>query len=201
MKSKTTLSNVSSNCSHLVQSSEGLLRSGQLFNNVMLSKNYHTDQNLVVDASQNKEKSNVLDGNCIAPNGLVGNSQRNVEWPLSQCSTVSRSAGSGLQDGHRSTSAYIDSVLNGNSSITGPGLQDVRTVGQKSDFSIFKNASNSFFVGKDAAFSNVELKLGQPYQNSISSDRPALGPQLLDAVVNPSKLAFPEHMIHNSESR
>ncbi|XP_062098218.1 uncharacterized protein LOC133804082 isoform X3 [Humulus lupulus] len=196
MKSKMTLPSVSSNCSLLVHSSEGLVRSGQLFNNVMLPKNLHADQCYLMDALQNKLKCNVEDSNNI--NGFFGTSQNNIECLRSTCSTVSGSFGS-CQDGHQSVSAYIDSILkNGNSSITGPGLQDVRTMGEKSDFCMFKNASASVFAGKDAAFSNVELKLGQPYQNSKSSERSSLGPQLLDAVVNPSKLRSPEQMIHNN---
>ncbi|PON71299.1 Methyltransferase [Parasponia andersonii] len=186
MKSRTTLPSVSSNC--LVQSSEGLLSSGQLFNNVMLSKNYHTDQNLVIDASQNKWKSDVFDSDHVPLNGLIETSQRNMEWSRSQCSRISRSVGGDPQDGHQSSSAFIDSILkNKNPSITDPGLQDVRTNAQTSDFSMFKNVSNSVFASKDGAFSNVELKLGQPYQHSKCSYRPALGPQLLDAVVNPFK--------------
>lgn len=209
MTSKKTLPIISSNCSHLVHSSESLLRSGQLFNNVISSNNLHTDQYLVIDSSQNKQKSNIQDSNNLPLNGLIGTSQSNIDCQLNVRSvaascfgTVSRSVGSGPQDDHQSNSAYFDSILkNGNSSITGPGLQDVRAIGQKSDFNEFKSASNSVFAGQDSGFSNVELKLGQPHQNSKYSDQPTLGPQLLDAVVNPSKLVFPEQMIHNSASR
>ncbi|XP_030481904.2 uncharacterized protein LOC115698826 isoform X2 [Cannabis sativa] len=199
MKPKMTLPNVpsvSSNCSLVVHPSEGLVWSGQLFNNAVLPRSLHAEQCYLMDALQNKLKSNVEDSNHVS--SFMGTSQNNFECRHSTCSTVSGSVGSGFQDPHQSIVASIDSNLkNGNSSFTAPGMQDVRTMGERSDFCMFKNASASVFAGKDTAFSNVELKLGQPYQISKNSEHSSSGPQLLDAVVNPSKLHPREQMTHN----
>ncbi|XP_060673473.1 uncharacterized protein LOC107421144 isoform X3 [Ziziphus jujuba] len=214
LRSRATTSNISSNISHLVHSSEGLVRSGQTLDNSGLSKNLHTDQNLVIDALQNKQKRNVQDNSNILLKGLIGTSLSNVravvdnqimECPVSQCLTMSKFVGIGSQDGSQSISGYIDSILkNGNSSISYPASQELKTICKESDLSMI-NAQRSLFVGRDAALSNIELKLGQPYQSSQqfeNSNLTALGPQLLDTLVNPPpKSVFPEQIMHNNDLR
>lgn len=211
-KSRATTSNISSNFSHLVHSSEGLVKSAQLLDNVGLSKNLVTDQNMDIDAFQNRQKRNLLDNSDILLKGMIGTSQSNVqavadnqimECPISQCSTASKFVGIGSHDGGQSISGYIDSILkNGNSFISYPALQELRTVSKESGFSM-GNMQNSVFVGRDATASNIELKLGQPYQssqNTGNSDLSSFGPQLLGTLVNPPKSVFPEQILHNSAS-
>lgn len=214
LNSRAATPNIFSNISHLVHPSEGLVRSGQILDNTGLSKNHHADQNLVIDALQNKQKRNFQDNSNIVLKGLIGTSKSNVravadnqimECSMSQCSTMSKFVGIGSQDGSQSISGYIDSILkNGNASISYPALQELKTVCKESDFSTI-NAQSSLYVGRDAAISNIELKLGQPYQssqNSENSDLSALGPQLLDTLVNPPpKSVFPEQIMHNSASK
>ena len=138
MKSRTSLPNVACNFSHLVHPYEGLLRSGQIVDNVMLSS-CHTNQNMVSNASQDKEKRNAQDGNSLPLKSLIGTSQgkmhvvadtRIMEHPSSGFSAVSKSMGGGPKDGYWSTASCTDSIFkNGGSSITWPGhaLQDLRT--------------------------------------------------------------------------
>ncbi|PQQ03797.1 uncharacterized protein Pyn_15710 [Prunus yedoensis var. nudiflora] len=143
---------------------------------------------------------NIQDGNTIFLKGFTGTPQSNfhgmadnliLERPMS----MSKLVGSGLQDGGQSVSAYIESMKNGNSSIiypamkignssiTHPSLKDRRIMGKESNFCRTVNVKDGAF--RDAAISNIELRLGQPYQlgqSSGNSNLPAVGPQLLDTL-------------------
>ncbi|KAL6296703.1 hypothetical protein ACE6H2_004845 [Prunus campanulata] len=207
VKSSMSMPNISNDLSHMVHSSGGSASSQQSLDGVALSKNLFTNQNLVVGAVENKQQRNIQDGNTIFLKGFTGTPQSNfhgmadnliLERPMS----MSKLVGSGLQDGGQSVSAYIESMKNGNSSITDPSLKDRRITGKESNFCRTVNAKDGAF--RDAAISNIELRLGQPYQlgqSSGNSNLPAVGPQLLDTLVHPLKSLFPEQMIPNTNCR
>lgn len=207
------MSNISCNFPHLIHPSEGLVKSAQHLDNVGLSKNLVTDQNMGIDAFENKQKRNLLDDSNILLKGMNGTSYSNLqpvadnqimECLISRCSTTPKFVGTGSQDRGQSISGYVDPILkNGNSFISHPALQELRTITKESGVSMV-NAQNSVFVGRDAAASNIELRLGQPYQssqNSGNSDLLSLGPQLLNSLVNPPKSVYPEQILYNSASK
>jgi hypothetical protein len=212
VKSSVTMPNMckSSDLSHLVSSSGGLVRSGQPLDHVLYPKNSHTDQDLLFDALQNKKQRNIQDVDNVLFKSLNGTSWRNLhavvdnqimELPVSRCSTPQKLFGSGLDNGCQSIAAYVDFIMkNGNSSISQSTLQNLRDLGKDSDVSRSKNAKDSVIVGRDATSSNIELRLGQPYQPSQTSGNsvlPVIGPQLFDKLVNPPKSCFHRQMIHN----
>ncbi|XP_075643736.1 uncharacterized protein LOC142614956 isoform X3 [Castanea sativa] len=213
VKSCATMPNVckSPDLPHPVGLSGGLVRSGQPLDHAFFPKNPHTDQDLLIDASQNKKQRNVQDVDKFLPKSLNGASWSNLhtigdnqimEFPTSRRSTLQKFVGSGLDSGCESISAYNDFVMkNGNSSVSHSALQNVRDLGKDSDVNRTKNVKCSVIVGRDATSSNIELRLGQPYQPSQTSGNsvlPVIGPQLFDKLVNPPKSCFHRQMIDNA---
>ncbi|KAF5456778.1 hypothetical protein F2P56_026221 [Juglans regia] len=210
VKSSVTLPNLckSSDLSHWFGSSGGLVRSGQPLDHVLFPMN-HPEQNLLIDALQNKKQRNIPDVDNFLLKSSIGSSCSNLdavvdnqkmECPVSRRSTVQKFVSSGLDNGRQSISACIDSVVkNGNSSISST-LQNVRELGKDSDVSRNKNKDN-VIVGRDAASSNIELRLGQPYQPSRTSGNsilPVIGPQKFDKLLDPPNMCFRQQMIHNA---
>ncbi|XP_039018786.1 uncharacterized protein LOC120150135 [Hibiscus syriacus] len=95
-------------------------------------------------------------------------------------------------------SAWIDSILKtGNSSLTHSSLQNLRTLGRNYDASASK-ITDDVISDRDAASSNVELKLGQPYQPSQpigNSVLPVIAPKHFDTFINPPKSCYSEKMV------
>ncbi|XP_042989287.1 uncharacterized protein LOC122316660 isoform X3 [Carya illinoinensis] len=211
VKSSVTLPNLckSSDLSHWFGSSGGLVRSGQPLDHVLFPKN-HPEQNLLIDALQNKRRGNISDVDNFLLKSSIGSSCGNLdavvdnqimECPVSRGSTVQKFVSSGLDNGRMSISACIDSVLkNGTSSISST-LQNVRELGKDSDVSRNINVKDNVIVGRDAASSNIELRLGQPYQPSRTSGNsilPVIGPQKFDKLLDPPNVCFRRQMIHNA---
>jgi hypothetical protein len=212
VKSRVTNPNLckSSDLSHRVGSSGGLGRSRQPLDRVHFPKNPHTDQKSLVDALQNEKQRNFQDVDNLLLKSSVGTSWRNLhaavdnqmmECPVSRCSTMQKLVGTGVDNGRQSISAYIDGIMkNGNPSTSYSTLQNVKDLSKDSDVSKTKNAKDSAIVGRDAASSNIELRLGQPNQPSRTSGNsilPVIGPQQFDKLGNPPKSCFPWQMIHN----
>ncbi|XP_059459426.1 uncharacterized protein LOC132188988 isoform X3 [Corylus avellana] len=203
----------SSDASHRVGSTGGLVRSRQPLDHVHFPKNPHTDQKLLIDALQNEKQRNFQDVDNFLLKSSVGTSWRNLhaavdnqmmECPISRCSTTQKFVGTGVDNGCQSISAYIDGIMkNGNPSTSFSTLQNVKDPSKDSDVSKTKNEKDSVIVGRDATSSNIELRLGQPYQPSRTSGNsilPVIGPQLFDKLGNPPKSCFPRQMIHNAAS-
>ncbi|KAK9280332.1 hypothetical protein L1049_014020 [Liquidambar formosana] len=217
VKSSSSVRNMSTNSdlSHLVHSSGGLVRSGQTWDNAALPKNQVTTQNLVNDVLHNKQQRNGQDSFNLLLKGLTGTSQSNlkavednqmIECPMSRCSTMSKLvSGGGPDNGCQSISAYIDSISkSGNSFISHPTLQNLRTLGKDSNVRRSNNSKEGGVVDRDAVSSNIELRLGQPNQQSQtfgSSFLSVIGPQLFDTIVDPEKSLSSEHLIHNNNFR
>jgi hypothetical protein len=204
MKSSVPMPKISNSLSDLVCSAGGSASSKQSFDGVSLSKNLITNQSLVIGAVSNKQQRNIQDSN-IFLKALTGTSQLNMHMAdnliMERAMSTSKLVGNGAQDGCQSISAYIGSMHNRTSSIAHPSLQlqEQKIIGKESNFCRIENTKDGAF--RDAAVSNIELRLGQPYQlaqTSGSPDLAAVGPQLFGTVVNPMKSLFPQQMVSNS---
>ncbi|CAK7353818.1 unnamed protein product [Dovyalis caffra] len=202
-----------SDCNHLGGSSGSLVRCGQPIDGVVFSKNPLTDKNSnvnsVIDALD-KQKRNGQGGNKFL--GLVGTLQSNVhgvgynaplsvtDSTISRCSTIPAFVGKGPENGCQSISAYIDNILkSGSFSTTNSVLQNARAPFRCSDVSRAKDEKDCVIIDKDTASSSIELRLGQPHQQSQSSGIPSLSsvrPQSCNILVNSQKPISREQMIH-----
>lgn len=206
MKSSVPMHKISNSLSDLVCSAGGSVSSKQSFDGVSLSKNLITNQSLVIGAVSNKQQRNIQDSNNIFLKALTGTSQLNMHMAdnliMERAMSTSKLVGNGAQDGCQSISAYIGSMHNRTSSIAHPSLQERRIIGKESNFCRIENTKDGAF--RDAGVSNIELRLGQPYQLAQTSGNPdlsAVGPQLFGTVVNPMKSLFPQQMVANSASK
>uniref|UniRef100_A0A5B7B2P3 Uncharacterized protein n=1 Tax=Davidia involucrata TaxID=16924 RepID=A0A5B7B2P3_DAVIN len=200
--------------SNLVSSSGALVGSGHSWNNVVFSKNPHSGQKLVNEVIHSEKQRNAQDSCNFLLKGLTGTSQSNLcpmadnqimECPMSGCSTMSKLAGiRGPDNGCQSISAYIDSISkSGNLFISRPNLQNTKTTGKDSDVSRFSNLKECDIVCRDAVPSNIELRLGQPSQQSQTlgnSVLPVFGSHLFDTLGDTQKSLFLEQLIHNTRN-
>uniref|UniRef100_F6H3V8 Uncharacterized protein n=1 Tax=Vitis vinifera TaxID=29760 RepID=F6H3V8_VITVI len=214
LKSSVTVPSLykKSDLSHLVGSSGDLLRFEQPWDNVVFPKNPRTGQNSVNDVLHNKQWGNGSDRSNFLLKGSVGTSQSNLhalesnqimESTRSRCSTMSKVVGRGGTDNDaQSISAYVDSISrSGTSFIYSPPLPNERTLGKDSDISRHNNSREGVILERDAVSSNIELRLGQPCQQSRTSRNsvlPVMGPRILDTLGDPQKSFFPEQLIHNT---
>lgn len=187
--------------------------SGQRLDNVAFPKNPHTDQNSMIHMLHEKEQRYGQGDNNHLLKGLINTLQGNLqavadnqkmECPISRCSTSSKFVDRGPDSGFHSISAYIDSVVKSrNASFTHPISQNSRILGKSYDVSKIKNSCDGVTADKVAVSSNIELRLGQPYQQSQFSGNsvtPVFVPNSLDTLVGPPKSLFWEQMIHNGAS-
>ena len=206
MKSSATMPKISN--THLanpVGSSQGFSR---CMDNIMFPSNPHTGQNSATGLLHNKQvRKNEGSSNFLLKHS-VGASQSNLhdvadgqrmECAVSKGSIMSTIVGRDSDNGCQSMSAWIDSISKtGNSSLTHPSLQNLRTLGQNYDESAAKITGDSVIYDRDAASSNVELKLGQPYQPSQLMGNyalPVIAPKRFNTVLDPPKSCYPEQMI------
>ncbi|GMI95088.1 hypothetical protein HRI_003178100 [Hibiscus trionum] len=195
-----------SNTSHVanpIGSSHGLSR---CMDNSLFLSNVHTEQNSAFSLLHNKlERKNEGNNNFLLKH-FFGASRSNLhdvadgqimECTFSKSSAMSTSGGRDSDNGCQSMSTWIDSILKtGNSSLTHSSLQNVRTFGRNYDASASK-ITDDVISDRDAASSNVELKLGQPYQPSqpiVNSALPVIAPKHFDTVVDPPKSCYSEKM-------
>ncbi|KAL5853168.1 hypothetical protein ACOSQ3_008286 [Xanthoceras sorbifolium] len=202
VKSSVSMPNTPGNpdLANLIGTSGGLIMSGQPLDNIVFPKNARTDQSLVIDALHDKEQRYGQDSSNYLLKGLVNSLQSNL--CASRCSTVSKFDDRGTNSNLQSISGYIDSrVQSRNSSITHPTSQNSRTVGKNYDVTKIENSYDGVMAHRIATPSNIELRLGQPYQHSQSSGNSVpsvIGPKLLDTLVGSSKSLFLQQMIHNA---
>ncbi|KAK2659681.1 hypothetical protein Ddye_006214 [Dipteronia dyeriana] len=200
VNSSVSTPNIPSNSdlAKLVGSSGGL--SGQPLDNIGIPKNARTDQSLVIDALHDKEQRYGQDSSNYLLKGLVNSFQSNLGE--SRCSTVSKFVDRGTNSSLHSISGYIDSpVQSRNVSIVHPASQISRTVDKNYDVSKIENPHNGVMAARIATPSNIELRLGQPYQQSHSSGNSVpsvIGSKLLETFVGSSKSLFLQQMIHSA---
>lgn len=166
VKSSAATSKVPDNLylDRMVASAPGWAMHGE---NITSPKNPHMDQNLAVHPLHYNQKRNMEDSNTYLPKGLISSSRcnlhavadhRTMDLAVPKSSNTSKIVGRGPDDGSHSLSAWVDAVLKtGNSCLTHPSLQNFRTIDQSLDGAV---------ADKESASSNVELRLGQPYQQS-----------------------------------
>ncbi|KAA8525531.1 hypothetical protein F0562_007386 [Nyssa sinensis] len=216
VKHSATVPNMSKNSDapNLNNTSGAFVGSGQSWNNVVIPKNPHTGQKLVNEVIHNEKQRNAQDSCNFLFKGLTGTSQSNlhpradnqiVECPISGCSTMSKLAGiRGPDNGCQSISAYIDSISKSGNLITShPNLQNSETPGKDFDFSRFSNSKEGDIVDRDTVPSNIELRLGQPSQQTRTlgnSCLPMFGSHLFDTIGDPQKSHFLEQLIHNTSN-
>ncbi|XP_038695723.1 uncharacterized protein LOC119992950 isoform X3 [Tripterygium wilfordii] len=198
MKSGEIVPYISKNSDRVqvVGSSGGLMTSGPHLDNVTFPKNSHTDQNFIIDASHDMQRIKALDDNKFLLKGFGSASPSNLhseahvqvmECPASWCSMKTEFVGSDSNRKRQFTSSQGDSVLKiANSSIVDPILQ---IAVKSSHTGRLIHARDGTATDRDAA-SNIELRLGQPYQqnqpsrNSLPS---SFGAQQYEATVDPQK--------------
>ncbi|XP_050366128.1 uncharacterized protein LOC126784688 isoform X2 [Argentina anserina] len=198
MKCSVPMPKISNSSSDLVFSPGGSVSCKQSFDGLLQSNNLITSQSLVISSVPNKP-GNSPDGNNPFLKALTGTSQSNLHMTdnirMGRAVSTSKLVGNGAEDGSQYISASTRSMHNRASSIAHSSLQEKRIIGKESDFCRIESTRDGAFC--DAAISNFELRLGQPYQLSQPSGNPdlsAVGPPLLSTVVNPMKLLFPQQM-------
>ncbi|XP_007011788.2 PREDICTED: uncharacterized protein LOC18587744 [Theobroma cacao] len=200
-----------SKTSHLVNqvgSSQGLSR---CMDNTMSPSNPQTGQNSATGLLHNKQEQKIEGSSNFLLKHLIGASQSNLhdvadgqrmECAVTRSSTMSTFVGRDSDNGCQSMSVWIDSILKtGNSSLAHSSLQNLRSLGQNYDVSAAKIADDGVISDRDATSSNVELKLGQPYQQSQpigNTALPFIARKRFGTVVDPPKSCYPEPMIHHA---
>lgn len=198
-----------SNTSHLanpVGTSQG---SSRCMDNTMFLSNPHKDQNSAPRLLINKRERKMEGSSNSLLKHFIGASQSDVhdaddsqrmKCAVSKSSTISTFVGRDSDSGCQSIT-WIDSMLKtGNSSLTHSSLQNLRTLGLNYDESAAKITNDCVISDRDAASSNVELKLGQPYQPSQPIGNyvlPAIAPKHFNTVHAPSKSCYPQQVVNH----
>ncbi|XP_061376429.1 uncharacterized protein LOC133318449 isoform X2 [Gastrolobium bilobum] len=207
LKSNSSASDMSkSDLSHILSSSAVILRSGKSSDCVMFPKN--TDHNLFTGPSSRKQPTTIQDGCNIPFKGCTGISQSNLydrvksqlmESNLAMYTTSPNFVGTQLDDGCQPMPPFLDSLKrNGNLSIAHSPSQTPTSLLKDLECIKKKNAKDGL-VGRDAASSNIELRLGQPPQtgNPVPS---FIEPPEFTALASPPKLQPLKQMINNLSS-
>lgn len=195
-----------SDLAKLVSSSGGIIKPGQPCDSIVYPKNPYIDKNLVSDAFHDKDQSNSRESTNFLLKGFVNHAAVDnlmAECQTSRCSTSSKFVDRGPDGGLPSIHAYIDSFLNSRDPSITNSTQNSRTYNENYDVSKIKNACDAVIAERVAISSNIELRLGQPYQQSQSSGNlvPLVTePKLLDTAVAQPKLLFLEQMTNNGAS-
>lgn len=205
MKSNASASSTSkSDRSHILSSSAVILRSGKPSDNAMFPKNAPIDHNLFIDALSRKQPTTIQDGRNIPPKGVTGISQNNlydlvknqlVESNLATYPTAPKFVGTRLDDGCQSVPPFLNSLKRNRKMAHSPSQTSTSFL-KHHEFIKNKNA-NDGLVGRVAASSNIELRLGQPPEtgNPVSS---FIEPLLFNALVSPPKLQPLKQMINSA---
>ncbi|OMO90756.1 hypothetical protein COLO4_18904 [Corchorus olitorius] len=196
-----------SSTSHLINpvgSSRGLSR---CMDYTMFPKNPQLGQNSVTGLLHNKEELKDVGSSNFLFKHLIGASQNNMhdaaggqrmEGAVSKSSTMSTIVGRDSDSGCQSMSAWIDSILkSGSSTLTHSSLQNSRMLGQICDVSAARITNDVVISDRDATSSNMELKLGQPYQQSRpagNSALPVIAPKHLERNLGPPELCYTQRM-------
>ncbi|KAK3000277.1 hypothetical protein RJ639_024635, partial [Escallonia herrerae] len=187
------------------------LASGQARNNIVCSNNTYTDLRSANEVLHNEKQRNAADSwNFL--NGFVGTSdnyvntlanKQIVECPMSECSTMSKLVGlRGPDNDSQSISTYIGSISkSGNSYVSLSTLQNLKTPSKDSDIFRYNNMKNGDIFDGATISSNIELRLGQPSQQSHTlgnSNLPAFGSHLIGIHDHAQKSLVPEQSIYNT---
>ncbi|KAK7383483.1 hypothetical protein VNO78_29162 [Psophocarpus tetragonolobus] len=195
------------NLSHMLRSSAVMSRSGKSSDHVMFPKNAHMDHDLFIGALSRKQATTIQDDcnnplkgfSSISQNSLYDQLKNQLmESNLAMYTTAPNFLGTQLEDGCLSRSPFFDSLKRkGNLSTAHSSLQ-TPTRHLKDHDCIKKKNANDGLVGRDAASSNVDLRLGQSPQtgNPLPS---FIEPLLFNALASPPKLQPLKQMINNAD--
>ena len=197
MKSNASASNVSkTDLSHILSSSAVILRSAKPSDYVTFPKDACTDPNSFSEALSRKQLTTIQEGGNILLKGFTGISQNNLydrvksqikDSNLATCTTAPNFVGAQLDGGCQPTPPFLDSLKrNENLSIAHSPSQTPTSL-LKDQECIKNNNAKDVLVGRDAASSNIQLRLGQPPQTG-NPVPPFIEPPLFNALVSPSKL-------------
>ncbi|XP_058111386.1 uncharacterized protein LOC131254706 [Magnolia sinica] len=218
----TTISKVPKNydVSQPVDSFGALIRSGQPWNDFASPNCPYTGRS-VLEKSVNMvthdgQQKNALDGHIVF-NGFVSTSnailpalsnkqtlQTVKESPMSNGLTVSKSAlDKGQQSSeHQSVVDYTDFIGKvGNPFIATPSSGNLKSFGTVPDIIRCNSSREAFIMDRDAVSSSIELRLGQPSQQSQTlggSIPSAMHPQLFGGLCDPQKSQIFEPFVHRA---
>lgn len=201
----------SSSCSQSITSAQGLAGSGHPLSNTLFVKDPITRQQAVVDGIHSKQQRSSHD-NVKPPTksflgSFTGDLHAVVEHqmaggPVSRSVMLSQHVDKGPDNFSQSFLANRDSSMkNGNSSVTHGTVQNISIICKNSHVSTFNDIKDSVRADRDAGPSNIELRLGQPCQQSqamVNSDLSYVGSDLIDTLVEHAKPVLPEKMMFNS---
>lgn len=175
-----------------VGSTGGSMQSGQPLDKIV-NLNARTDQSFVADALHEKEQRHSQDNSNYILKGFIDSLQSNIG--SSRCSTMSKFINNGTNSSSQFESGHVFGPTQfRNLNVSHPNPQNFRTVAK------LENSCGRDVADRSAAPSNVELRLGQPYEQSqyIGSSVPlAIGPKLFEMLNDSSKPYFPQQMYHN----
>ncbi|XP_068471510.1 uncharacterized protein [Phaseolus vulgaris] len=205
MKSNASAFDVSkTNLSHMLSSSAVMSRSGKSSSDyVMFPNNARMDNNLFIGTLSRKQATTIQDGCNIPLKGCTGISQKSfvdqlknqlMESNLGMYTTAPNFGGTQLDDGCHPIPPFLDSLKGTGSLSTAHSPLQTPTNFLKDRDCITKNA-NDGLAGRDAASSNVDLRLGQPPQTG--NPLPSFIEPLLYALASPPKLQPQKQMINN----
>lgn len=186
-----------------VGSPGGSLISAQPQDNIVSPKILEPGQTLVTDTLHNKQQRNVQDCNNFPSKGVSSMPQSSLcamgddQIIMSRLSTVSKFVGRGAD---KSTYAPMNSILKtGNPTGLEHTSQNLRVPTRPNDVRRVDNVNSVVITETDVTSSNIELKLGQPYQQSQTSgslSRSVIGQRHLNTLISPPKSHYLEQMIH-----
>jgi len=206
MKSNASAFDVyKTNLSHMLSSSAVMSRSGKSSSDyVMFPNNARTDNNLFIGTLSRKQATTIQDGCNIPLKGSTGISQKSfadqlknqlMESNLGMYTTAPNFGGTQLDDGCHPIPPFLDSLKGTGSLSTAHSPLQTPTNLLKDHDCITKNA-NDGLAGRDAASSNVDLRLGQPPQTG--NPLPSFIEPLLYALPSPPKLQPQKQMINSA---
>ncbi|CAK9146456.1 unnamed protein product [Ilex paraguariensis] len=188
-----------------------LLGSGEPWRNVASQKNSLSGQRLVNEVLYTEKQRTAQDSCNFLSKNFTGMSQFDLHTaadtsiigsPLPGYSAMSKLVSMrGPENGYHSIAAYTDSnPKSGNSFISLPKLRNLKLPCEVSDV----GRVNSSFLDRDTVPSHIELRLGQPSQQSQTFGSPilqAFGTHSIDTNGDSQKSLFPEQLMPKSNTR
>lgn len=206
-----------SNTFQQVDSFGAFMRSGQPYNDFTSPNNSYEGQFIVEKpvnvVMHNGPQKNALVGGNIAKS-LVGATLGNLPFladnqilhTVKECSTsISRSSQDKAEkdNGYPSVVDCVDFISKGgNPFIVDPNFRISKSFGVATNINHCNSSRDAFVMDMDGAVpSNIELRLGQPSQQSCTlggSTLPSMRPQPVDSLFDISKSQFSEPLVHRA---
>ncbi|XP_024982570.1 uncharacterized protein LOC112518972 isoform X5 [Cynara cardunculus var. scolymus] len=199
----------SSDLSNSAGPPRAFVASKQLLNNMVFPNNHRPSQNLVNEIQRHELERNIHD-NCKLSDGFTETSQSNshnraaneiTEQPVSRCLPTSKLAG-GTGNAFQSSPACLNPIYKTKIAFTSQkSLQDLGSLGKDSDK--FNDSRDGDILEKNTVSSNIELRLGQPSQQSRTlgkSNVLGFNTPRVSRVGHPLELISSKPLIYNVDS-